>query len=607
MSGKIHPAGNGDVPALDHGATGNGRVISLVSPSGAVEWLCMPRFDSPSVFGRLLDRDKGGTFVFLFGGREVRGRQAYVPNTNVLRTEFAGAAGSWELIDFAPRIPDGLGVRVPVEIVRLIRPLSGTPRLSVVYDPRPDYARTSPSLVGGDSTVLLDGSRDPFVLTTNLPVEYLLNRLEFTLDRPLFFRLAYGTPDGISSLQDVERSLDLTVAGWQAWAKTCAVPTFAPAEVLRSALCLKLHACHDTGAIIAAATTSIPEALGTGRTWDYRYCWLRDAAFVVEALRRLSHLHEGEQFIRYLRNVAESGPLQPLYGLGGERDLLEDQLAHLVGFGGSGPVRTGNAASHQRQNDLMGEMILCLETLLTDVRVVIPDREAFFPLIEKLVEQAIRDASTLDTGIWEFRSLLRPYTFSRAMCWAAISRGAVLARAFGRTGLAARWETIAAAERETVLTRGFSEKHGFFTQALDGQFPDASNLLLPTIGIVDATDPRFVRTVKAYEQELVVNGLMLRYRNPDDFGETSSAFTICSFWWVEALALTGRLDEAVELFNRLLTYTNPVGLFSEDIDPATGRLLGNFPQAYTHVGLIHAAMTIGELLEARNGKVRAWT
>jgi len=606
MSGKIHPAGNGAVPALDHGATGNGRVIALVSPTGAVEWLCMPRFDSPSVFGRLLDREKGGTFVFLSGGREVRGRQAYVPNTNVLRTEFESATGSWELIDFAPRIPDGLGVRAPVEIVRLVRPLSGTPRLSVIYDPRPDYARSNPALVGGDSTVLLDGSCEPLALTTNLPVQYLMNRLEFTLDRQLYFRFAYGVSDGIPSLQDMERSLDLTVAGWQAWAKTCAVPTFAPAEVLRSALCLKLHSCHDTGAIIAAATTSIPEALGTERTWDYRFCWLRDAAFVVEALRRLSHLHEGEQFIRYLLNVAESGPLQPLYGLGGERDLPEQQLAHLAGFGGSGPVRTGNAASRQRQNDLMGELILCLETLLTDVRVILPDREAFFPLVEKLVEQAIAAAPTLDTGIWEFRSLLRPYTFSRAMCWAAISRGAVLARAFGRTGLAVRWETIAA-EREAVLTRGYSEERGFFTQALDGQFPDASNLLLPTIGIIEATDPRFVRTVEAYERDLVVNGLMLRYRNPDDFGETSSAFTTCSFWWAEALALTGRLDEAVELFHRLLTYTNPVGLFSEDIDPVTGRLLGNFPQAYTHVGLIHAAMTIGELQEARDGKVRAWT
>ena len=390
-------------------------------------------------------------------------------------------------------------------------------------------------------------------------------------------------------------------------AKTCALPTFAAEKVLRAALCLKLHVYHDTGAIIAAATTSIPEAMGTVRTWDYRYCWLRDAAFVVEALRRLGHLHEGERFIDFLRDMAESGPLQPLYGIGGERDLEEQMLPHLAGFGDNGYVRIGNAASIQQQNDLNGEVILCLETLLTDPRIVHEDPRAFFPLVQRLVEEAIDLAPRPDTGIWEFRSTLRPYTFSRAMCWAAIVRGAKIARRLGHADVAERWERIAVVEQSVVLDRGYSATLGFFTQTLDGEHPDASNLLLPTIGIVDARDPRFLSTLAAYEHLLVRDGLMLRYVNEDDFGATTSAFTMCSFWWAEALAVAGRLDEAAALFDRVAALANPLGLFSEDVEPVTRALLGNFPQAYTHVGMVHAAMTISELLEARDGMVRAWT
>jgi GH15 family glucan-1,4-alpha-glucosidase len=305
--------------------------------------------------------------------------------------------------------------------------------------------------------------------------------------------------------------------------------------------------------------------------------------------------------------VAESGPLQPLYGIDGERDLPEERLSHLSGFGGCGWVRIGNAAIEQRQNDLMGELVLCLETLLTDPRIVHEDSGRFEPLLRRLVEEAIEAAPTQDTSIWEFRTKHDVYTFSRAMCWVAIDRGASLARRMGRMDLAERWGAIAERERAEVLRRGFSESLGFFTQALDGRHPDASLLLLPTIGLLDARDPRFVSTVDAYEQHLVTDGLMRRYGNRDDFGETRSAFTICSFWWAEALALMGRLERAIEVFERISRHANPVGLFSEDIDPDTGALLGNFPQAYTHVGLIHAAMTISELLEAREGRVRAWT
>jgi len=595
------------VPTLAHGVVGNGRVLALVAPTSAVEWLCLPRFDSPAVFGRLLDAHRGGVFRVLSGAREIGGQLSYLANTNVLRTVFEEGSASWEVLDFAPRLARGNGVHVPLELGRVVRPLRGVPRLSIDFDPRPDYGRAEVRLSATAAGIEVQGGPIPLFFTTNLPVPYVLNRQEFVLTRPIFFLFGTERRAEVPPLAAVQHDLEETVTTWRSWAKTCALPTFAAEKVLRSALCLELHVYHDTGAIIAAATTSIPEAMGTERTWDYRYCWLRDSAFVVEALRRLGHLQEGERFIDFLRDVAEAGPLQPLYGVGGERDLEEHFLPHLAGFGGNGHVRIGNAASLQQQNDLNGEIILCLETLLTDPRIVHRDRRAFFPLIRRLVEEAIDLAPRPDTGIWEFRTKIRHYTFSRAMCWVAIDRGAKLARLLGEPECAERWARIAESERGIVLERGYSERLGFFTQTLDGEFPDASNLLLPTIGLLDGRDPRFLSTVAAYERLLVRNGLMLRYANEDDFGDTTSAFTICSFWWAEALALAGRLDEAAVLFERLTSFANPLGLFSEDVEPSTGALLGNFPQAYTHVGLIHAAMTISELLEARDGRVRAWT
>ena len=593
-------------PPLDHGAIGNGRLIALVSPTSAIEWLCMPRFDSPSVFARILDSESGGSWSFLADSREVPGRIEYLTNTNVLCGTFDDGDRAWEVIDFAPRLSRGLELSAPIEIVRLVRPLRGEPRLSVHFDPKPDYGRAPLHLVEGADAIEVPVEPTPIVLYTNLPQHYVLGQREFVLDRPFFFVLSHGRRAHAPTLESVHSDLELTVEGWRTWARTSNLPQFHPAEVLRSALCLKLHVYQDTGAIIAAATTSIPEAMGSARTWDYRYCWLRDAAFVVEALRRLSYLDDGERFLRFLRDVAESGPLQPVYAIDGGRELTESLLPHLRGFGGNGHVRIGNAAALQRQNDLMGEMILCLDTILGDPRIVIADAEDYFPLIRRLVEDAITAAPTPDTGIWEFRTMLRHYTFSRAMCWVAIHRGASLARRLGHAAIAEHWDRVADEERRIVLDCGFNEKEGLFSQALEGHNADAANLLLPALGLIDARDPRFLSTIDAYGRILVERGLVLRYRTPDDLGKTTSAISICTFWWAEALALAGRLDEAVEVFERVLRFANPLGLFSEDIDPKTGALLGNFPQAYSHVGLIHAAMTIGDLLAAREGRVRAW-
>lgn len=591
---------------LDHGLTGNGRVLALIAPDTRVEWLCMPRFDSPSVFGRLLDRTKGGTFGFEPVNGPVSTRMEYLTNTNVLRTRVTAGDGVFDVFDFAPRIPAGLGVEAAVELHRLVVPVEGRPRVRVIFDPRPDYGRITPDYHMHSLGLEVRGAPTRFYLRTNAPSLYLLNGNPIRLDQEYFFAFGGGAMPLVPDAASMHRQMQSTVAGWRAWAKSLTIPPFAARSVLRSALCLKLHANLDTGAVIAATTTSIPEAPDTERTWDYRYCWLRDAAFTIEALRRLGQLNEGEDFIRFLQDVAEGGPLQPVYGIGGERDLVEQHLDHLEGFAGGRPVRIGNAAYIQKQHDLMGELILCLETLVTDERLVIEDPGRLLPLVERLVEEAIAVAPTPDTGIWEFRTLLRHYTFSQAMCWVAAHRGAELALVLKRPDLADRWESWAKKQRALIMEKAYDDNLGYFTQAFGSPHPDAGNLLLPTIGFVDPRDPRFVSTVRAYEKLLVEDGLMLRYRNRDDFGDTHSAFTICSFWWCEALAMIGELDRAVELFRRLEGFANPVGLFSEDIDPKTGRLIGNFPQAYTHVGLIHAATTIGELLEARDARFRAW-
>jgi GH15 family glucan-1,4-alpha-glucosidase len=590
---------------LHHGAIGNGRVLALIGPDTSIDWLCLPRFDSPSVFARLLDQERGGTWSFR-PVEDWRATTAYVRNTNVLRTEIETADGRLELFDFAPRLMHGTKVDAPVEICRLLRPLAGTPRLHVRFDPRPDYARANIETVVGTQGLEVVGGPTRLYLSTNVPAPYVQDGTAIRIDRPTFFSLSAGKPATLDSAPQAENALEQTIRGWRNWAKTTNLPSFAAEAVLRSALCLKLHAFSDTGAIIAAATTSIPEALNSGRTWDYRFCWLRDAAFVVEALRRLSHLSEGEAFVRFLREMADNGPLQPMYGITGKRDLIEETLPNLRGYEGVGPVRIGNAAYIQRQHDVHGEMVLCLETILTDPRVVWED-PSLAPLLERLVEEAIEVNELEDTGLWEYRTQPRHYTFSKAMCWVAAHRGAELAAFLGMPDQSRRWQAWADAQRPIIVERAFNRELGFFTQALDGKYPDASNLLLPSLGLVDPMDPRFISTVRAYEQQLAPNGLMLRYKHLDDFGHTTSAFSICSFWWVEALAMMGEVDEAVALFRRLEKYANPLGLFSEDIEPETGALLGNFPQAYTHVGLIHAAITIGEILDARHGTFRAWS
>lgn len=592
---------------LPYGVVGNGAVTAIVHPDTGIDWLCLPRLDGPSVFGRLLDAREGGSFAFASAEEDAAFEAAYMDGTNVLRTEVRSASGAFEVLDFAPWRPAEGPAGSPVELVRLVRPLAGTPRLRVCFDPRPDYARGA-----FEPELLIDGLRfrssgTAVQLEGSLSGEEVLAGEAIELREPVWFRLAARESRApYADLAAVEAELDATARAWRAWAAGVETGGFADAEVLRSALCLKLLASPSTGATAAAATTSVPESIGEERTWDYRFCWLRDSVFTVEALRRLGRPAEGRAYLEFVLRVAQGGALQPLYGLDGERDLEELILDHLDGFLGTRPVRIGNAAALQTQHDLMGEVVLALGTLLTDDDLAGDGAGRWFGLLERMVEESLEAYLQPDLGIWEYRDQPRVHLFSQAMCWAAVHHGAVLAGRMGRRARAEGWRARADEMREVILARGFDPALGMFVQAFGEGNPDAANLLLPSIGIVDARDGRFRSTIDRYRELLVRDHGVMRYLHSDDFGEPTSTFTVCSFWWCEALAQAGEVEEARERFDALLARANPVGLFSEDLDAESGELLGNFPQAYTHIGLIHAALTIGAAQRGEGG-ARAWT
>lgn len=582
---------------LNHAAIGDGRTVALVRPGGMLDWLCMPRFDGPSVFAGLLDTERGGHFNIMPASDRADVKAEYTRNTNVVRHEIRTAEGVYELIDFMPRYASGDELSMPLEVHRLLVPLSGRPRIRVDFEPRPDYARAHARLLHHDRGVVVEGGPVPFFLTGDVGTDVILQKRDFVLDRPTSMVFSYGRP-APRGTHYVQAACARTERTWRRWVKRCALPGIAAEQVIRSALALRLFVYEGTGAIIAAATTSIPEERGTGRTWDYRFCWMRDAWFVVSALRTLGQLEEAEGFGRFIQDLL--GPdrpeLQPLYGVAGETDLPEEILESLSGFDGVGPVRIGNAAATHLQTDVFGEACASLVDLALDPRVDAINPEQLRADIPHLVERALAYEGKPDAGIWEFRTFLNVHTFSQAMIWVAINKGAQWAEAVGEHDLATEWSTRATNLRERILEDGYSQSLGMFTQTFNGRFPDATSLLLPSLGVIRGNDPRMESTLVEYEKLLSRGGLMRRYVNQDDFGVSGSAFTICSFWWVQALARAGRVGEARALFERLLCYANDFGLFSEDLDPHSGEPLGNFPQAYTHVGVILAAFDLARAL-----------
>jgi GH15 family glucan-1,4-alpha-glucosidase len=594
---------------LDLAVAGNGTIAALIDTTARVSWLCWPRLDGDPVFCALMDGEAPAHgFVGIELVHRAESVQRYRRNTAIVETELADRDGNRLLVtDTVPRFRRRGRMFRPPMLVRRLQPLSGRPRIRLRIRPRFGWGAEAPEIRPGSNHISYRGPAEDMRVSTDAPVGFIGHETAFVLDRPL--ALIIGTDESLTEPPAVlaRRFEEETTSYWQEWVRLLNIPFEWQEAVIRAAIALKLCAHDDTGGIVAALTTSIPEAAGTIRTWDYRFCWLRDAFFTVQALNRLGATRSMEKFVCYLAGavLGDAGvPLRPVYPLVPDGPMLETEAAALAGFLGHRPVRIGNAAVDQQQNDAWGSVILAAVQMFFDQRLPHPGDRALFRQLETLAEAAAEAALTPDAGIWEYRGRRRIHTFSAAMCWAAVDRMARVARHLGLADEAARFAGRAAPIREEILRRAWSEREGAFVESLDGEGLDAALLLLPEIGVIAPADPRFVATVEAIERHLARDGLLLRYSAPDDFGTPDTAFIVCSFWLVDALHGIGREADARALFERILSLRNHVGLLSEDVDPRTGQLWGNYPQTYSQVGLILSAMRLSRSWE--EGFWRAW-
>ena len=586
---------------LELGVIGNGSVAALIDPLARIVWSCLPAFDSDASFCALLSprRDGGDWSIELQDA--ARSEQHYDPSTAVLVTRlYDHHDGAVEIVDFAPCYRANGRLFHPVMLVRQVRRLAGSPRIRVLMRPLCDYGAATPATTSGSNHIRYQLSDITLRLTSDVPVPMIERGLPFGLDRAAHF--VFGPDETLeqSPADFVPQALRRTCDYWRDWVRYLSIPYEWQDAVIRAAITLKLCQYEPTGAIVAALTTSIPEAPGTQRNWDYRYCWLRDAAFTVRALNRLGATRTMENYIRYVFNlVAADGDdeIGPVFGIGFERELHERVAEPLAGYRGMGPVRVGNDAWRQRQNDVYGSVVLASAQLFFDRRIEHPGDQRTFQRLERMGRMAVRMAEQPDAGLWEFRGRAAVHTYSAAMCWAACDRLAHIATELGLDERARHWHDQAVALRERILARSWNDRLGHFVDAYDGEHLDASLLLLADIGFIEPMDPRFVATVDAVGEALGRGDHLFRYIAPDDFGAPETSFNICTFWYIEALAATGRRERAREMFEVMLSHRSPLGLLSEDIDPATGEHWGNFPQTYSLVGLIQAAMRLSRRWE----------
>lgn len=590
-------------PICDYGIIGNCHSAALVSRDGSIDWACLPNFDSPAIFCRLLDRDRGGFFrVGPLGECSVR--RAYISETNLLSTEFCTSSGTFRLTDFMP-INDGwiqTGVGGRHAILRILEGLAGEVDVEIQIKITPEFARKSAAV-----EVAPDGLRiswDDKLLSLHCPALFssddrgiwsaVINLRagdKFGID--LSYRDASALVNSAAEKPDLENAYKESEQTWRRWAKNCTYRGAYRESVLRSALTLKLLTFAPTGAVVAAPTTSLPEAMGHSRNWDYRFCWLRDASWTMNGLMSLGFHEEALRFQHWLEDVLfahENKTSQVVYRIDGGRELGETDLRHLDGYRGSRPVRVGNAADSQLQLDIFGEALhsiyFCVETVNRPVK---PELKR---VLERLVNLALVSWQKPDRGIWELRTAPAHYVYSKAQCWVALDRAIRLAEHGQIEGDISLWQKTRDQIHRLVLARGYSDELGAFTMKFDGDELDASVLLLPLLGFLPSTDPRIISTIHAVRGALEKNGLLYRYLIDDQLDGQEGCFTLCSYWLIENLARSNNCAQARELFERLLVHQNDLGLMSEEVDPETGCFLGNFPQAFSHLALIRAAQAI---------------
>ena len=588
---------------LELGVVGNCVIAALVSRTARIEWCCLPRLDGDPVFCSLLrgsSAEEGGFFDVAPEGA-IPVSQRYRANTAVLETVIADPeGGAVRVIDFVPRFKRYGRIFRPAMLVRRIEPVEGRARVRLRLRPRFAYGTRTPGRSSGSNHVRYFHEDLTLRLTTDAPLSYLMDEVPFIVSAPVNLILGPDEPPLESPARMVSEFLEETDEYWIEWARYLSVPFEWQDAVIRAAITLKLCSFEETGAIVAALTTSVPEAADSGRNWDYRYCWLRDAYFVVHALNRLGATRTMEDYLGFVTNVATAEPehrLRPVYPIVPASEMVERELRGLSGFRDMGPVRVGNAAALQRQNDVYGSVILAATQMFFDRRLPRLGDRALFQDLERLGEHAVAVAFEPDASVWEYRGIRSIHTFSSVMCWAACNTLARLARHLDHADRAERWRGEARRIREGIEARAWDPHQNSFVSAAGGEDVDASLLLLNEVGFLSAEDPRFAGTVAAVERHLRRGNLLFRYAAPDDFGPPKTAFAACAFWFSDALAAIGRRAEAREIFEEMLTHCNHLGLLSEDIDPTTGALWGNYPQTYSMVGLAITAMRLSRSWE----------
>ena len=585
---------------------GNCGHSALIDRNGRFVWSCIPRIDGDPVFCSLIN---GEVTEDSFGFYDIdvldfsHSEQCYIENTAVVKTTLFDTHGaSVEIMDFAPRFKQYERTYRPIMSVRRIRAANGHPRIRVRVRPAIDYGSARASTTFGSNHIRYVMPAQTLRLNTNIPVSYVLDEVPFILDEE--YSLILGPDETLNSgISETSREFfERTCNYWRDWSRSLSIPFEWQEEVIRAAITLKLCAYEETGAIVAAMTTSIPEAAGSERNWDYRYCWLRDSYFVVHALNRLGATKTMEEYIRYISNIAASvtnGHAQPVYGIAMEQELTERIEGSLSGYRDTGPVRVGNQAYQHIQNDVYGAVVMSIAQVFFDRRLAGHGDEANFERLEQAGDQAFAVFDQPDAGLWEFRTIAKVHTFSAVMCWVACDRLAKISKHIGKTDRASHWQERADTIERTVHEKAWNEERNSFVESFgDGDQVDASLLLLNELGFLAADDPKFVGTVAAVEQDLRIGDFLYRYVARDDFGIPETSFTICTFWYISALAALGREEEARRLFENLLACRNHVGLLSEDVDPDSRELWGNFPQTYSMVGLISCAMRLSTSWES---------
>jgi GH15 family glucan-1,4-alpha-glucosidase len=568
-----------------------------------VVWACVPRVDGDPVFSSLLDdapRAGEGARGFWEIDLEdcVETKQHYIRNTAVLVSRHSDDRGNCvEVVDFCPRLKRHGRIYRPVAFARIVRPVSGSPRIRMRLRPATNWGADDPARTRGSNHLRFLLAEQTMRLTTTAPVGWIENERLFRVERPLHFFLGPDESFSDDLRISLETMLEETIAEWRSWARGLATPPEWQDAVIRSAITLKLCQHEETGAIVAALTTSIPEHADSGRNWDYRYCWIRDAYYTVQALNRLGALDVLEGYLEYLRNIvdnARGGHIQPLYGVGGEARLEEREAPALTGYRGMGPVRIGNDAYRQVQHDAYGQIVLSNTQAFFDRRLFRQAGWEDFEALETVGDRAWEAYDQPDAGLWELRTKSNVHTYSAAMCWAACDRLAHAAAALGREDREAHWRERAEIVRQRIEAAAWRPEHNSLSATFERYDLDASLIQLLDLRFLPPDDIRFRGTLTAVEEGLRRGAHMLRYATEDDFGTPVTAFNVCTFWLIEALHATGRLADARALFEEMLSRRTGAGLLSEDIDPATGELWGNYPQTYSLVGLINCAVLLSK-------------